>query len=266
LAFVKLLVTGEYNLYNYRTVTRDFFILQKDTIVYFLYDRETGVSGEIEKEGNYLNYLNLISAFCQKLAGHYEQVSFNNGSMTNFVFKVDNCSEEGAAKSYFQKSKTVMEPIVFVGGLPVSGNSQFTASFTLRFTLPRVDNHLSFSIGLNYSNSTYTSTEQAFPSNQPYSQIKTDMIYSVPLTIQYDILITRVRPFFFAGFSGAYVKETNNSASLAGAAPPPNPYFTGALVGGVGIEARIISGLFARVEWRYEVFLQHPAIGLSYHF
>ncbi len=265
-AFVKLLVTGEYNLYNYRTASRDFFILQKDTTIHFLYDRETGVSGEIKKEGNYLNYLNLISVFCPKLAGHYDQVQFNNQSMTDFVYKVDNCSGQETAKSYFQKSKTVMKPIVFVGGLPVSGNSQFTASLVLQFTLPKVDSHLAFNIGVNYSNTTYTSTQRAYPSNQPYSQIKRDIITSVPFTIQYYILITRVRPYFLAGFSGAYVQETNNSANIPGAAAAPSPYFSGALVGAVGIEARIVSELYARAEWRYELFLEHPAIGLSYHF
>ncbi len=46
-AFVKQLVKGEYNLYAYRKPDRFFYLLQKDTILYFLYDEVSHSTGEI---------------------------------------------------------------------------------------------------------------------------------------------------------------------------------------------------------------------------
>src|ERR1700685_2784639 len=184
-AFVKLLVTGEYNLYYYIKPDRNFYLLQKDTTIYFLYNRVTQSSGEILQEGNYLNYLNLISVPCEKLSNHYDQVGFDDKEMSDFVLKVDNCTS-GSATSFYQKPKTLIRPIIFVGGLPISGSTQLTASFTLRFTLPRLDKNSSFNIGINFSNTAQTNAERDY-SNHYYNLVTKNLIYSIPLTFQYNI-------------------------------------------------------------------------------
>ncbi len=261
-AFVKQLLLGEYSLYYYMKPDRDFYIIQKDTTIYFLYNRVTSTSGEIVKEGNYWNILNLISIPCEKLAFRYEAVAFDDKEMTNFVQSVDNCIYGTKTTVYLQKPKTHIQPIVFAGGLPVSGSTQLTANFTLRITLPRLDKKSSFNIGVNYSYVTHTESERDI-SNHYYGLTTTDMIYSIPLTFQYNFTTTRIQPYFYVGFSGLYVVETNTS--LTGELPPPS-HFTGSAVAGIGIEARIASGLYIRADWRYEYILQNPAIGISYHF
>ena len=45
--FVKQLVKGEYSLYSYSKEDLVFYLLQKDTTIYFLYDRVTDNLGEI---------------------------------------------------------------------------------------------------------------------------------------------------------------------------------------------------------------------------
>jgi hypothetical protein len=261
-AFVKLLVTGEYNLYYYVKPEKSFYLIQKDNTVYFLYNRVTSVQGEIIKEGNYWNILNLISIPCEKLAYKYEVVGFDDKEMADFVLKVDNCISGTKTTSFYQKPKTNIQPVVFVGGLPIPGSAQLTANFTLRITLPRVDNKSSLNIGINYSYTTHTTTQLDY-SNHSYGLTTTDMIYSIPLTFQYNFTTSRVQPYFYGGFSGAFFNETNTSRT---GQVPTGQNFGLAAVAGIGIEARIASRLFIKADWRYELILQSPAIGISYHF
>ncbi|HET7002607.1 MAG TPA: hypothetical protein VFI33_14890, partial [Puia sp.] len=150
-AFVKQLVKGEYNLYAYRKPDRFFYLIEKDTTLYFLYDEVSRGTGEIMQKGNYYNYLSLIAVPCEKLTNLVGRVGYNDKDMAGFISKVDNCETPGKATNYFQKPKTLVQPIIFVGGLPVSEMNQFTASFILHITLPRIDKKTSVNIGVNYS-------------------------------------------------------------------------------------------------------------------
>ncbi|HEX3769007.1 MAG TPA: hypothetical protein VHT72_11550, partial [Puia sp.] len=87
-AFVKQLVKGEYNLYAYRKPDRLFYIIQKDTILYFLYDEVSRGTGEILQKGNYFNYLNLIAVPCEKLTNLVGRVGYNDKDMAAFISKV----------------------------------------------------------------------------------------------------------------------------------------------------------------------------------
>ena len=138
-AFVKQLVKGEYNLYAYRKPDRFFYLLQKDTILYFLYDEVSRGTGEIIQKGNFYNYLNLIAVPCEKLTNLVGRVGFNDKDMAGFISKVDNCETPGIATNYYQKPKTLIQPMIFAGGLPAGDMNQFTASFILHITLPRID-------------------------------------------------------------------------------------------------------------------------------
>jgi hypothetical protein len=129
-AFIKQLVTGEYDLFSYTTTDRKFYLLRKDTSEYFIYDRVTRGSGEIDQEGNYLNILHFVSVGCNKIAGIYDRVGYNDKDMTTFILKVDNCLSSGKATSFYEKPKIQMQPFIFAGGFPVSGKTQFTACFT----------------------------------------------------------------------------------------------------------------------------------------
>jgi hypothetical protein len=263
-AFVKLLVKGECSLFSYTPDDRNFFILQKDSTVYFLYDRVTGSSGEIKQEGNYLNYLNLISAFCDKLANAYERVGYNERAMTDFVLKVDNCSTGNSAVSYYQKQKTLVQAFAFIGGFPVSSMSQFTANFTLNFSLPRVNKNTSFNIGINYSNTAKSSSDistgnEILPITNHYSTI------SLPLTIQYNFTASIIQPYIYAGFSASVYNETTDYPGYGLETTFPQNFLLG-LVAGLGVQVRVASKLFIRADWAYNLVLQNPAIGIAYRF
>jgi outer membrane protein W len=257
-AFVKKLVTGEYDLFSYVTADRKFYLIRKDTTQFFVYDRVTSASGEVYQEGNYLNILLFISVSCNKISGIYDRVSFNDKDMTAFVLKVDNCLSSGKATSFYEKPKMQMQPFIFVGGFPVSGKNQFTASFTLRFITPRIDKKSSINIGLFYSNTVLETAERA-DNYELYTLTTHNQVYSIPVTFQYNFTTGIVQPYFYAGISGAYSTQTANSFTTG--IPSSDNQFGAAFVFGIGIEARVVSRLYIKADWRYEVLMQYPAIG-----
>lgn len=266
-AFVKQLVNGEYSLYSYSKDDLVFYLLQKDTTVYFLYDRVTDNLGEIKQEGNYMNYLNLISINCEKLNNMYSRVVYNEKDLADFVLKVDNCSSNGKAISYFQKPKSVMQPFAFIGGFPPN-LTQFTANFTLQFSLPRVYKNIFFNAGINYS---YTSKKSQILSGSFETKYTNNYnILSIPFTIQWNFTTSGLQPYFYAGLSGSFYNESSNYGTYG---LPLNPQtFVVAMVLGFGIQMRISSQFYIRAEevcnfnGQYEMVFQNPAIGIAYRF
>jgi hypothetical protein len=262
-AFVKQLVKGEYNLYAYRKPDRFFYLIEKDTILYFLYDEVSRGTGEIMQKGNYYNYLSLIAVPCEKLTNLVGRVGYNDKDMASFISKVDDCETPGKATNYFQKPKTLVQPMIFVGGLPVAEMNQFTASFILHITLPRIDKKTSVNIGINYS-SLIRKTEERSDYFFLYDLLTHYQIFSVPVTFQYNFTTSRVQPYFYAGISPAYTSRSTNTRNYS--IPASDHDFGLSLVAGVGVQVRAISKLFIRADWRYEVVLQYPAVGIAYQF
>ena len=262
-AFVKQLVKGEYNLYAYRKTDRFFYLVQKDTILYFLYDEVSRSTGEIIQKGNFYNYLNLIAVPCEKLTNLVGRVGYNDKDMASFISKVDNCETPGIATNYFQKPKTLVQPMIFAGGLPAAEMNQFTASFILHITLPRIDKKTSVNIGINYSSLT-KKTEERSDYYFLYDLLTHYQIFSVPVTFQYNFTTSRVQPYFYAGISPAYTSRSTNTRNYN--IPASDHVFELDVVAGLGVQVRTISQLFILADWRYEVVLQYPAIGIAYQF
>ncbi len=265
-AFVKQLVKGEYSLYSYSKDELVFYLLQKDTTVYFLYDRVTDNLGEVKQEGNYLNYLNLISAGCEKLANTYSRIVYNDKDLASFVLKADNCSSNEQATNYYQKAKSEMHAIAFVGGFP-PGLAQFTANFTLQYSLPRVYKNLFFNLGVNYS---FTAVQSLMNDYGHDLLTNNYSIISIPCTIQYNFTTSRLQPYFYAGFSGSIYKETSSYGTYG---EPQNPqHLVLSVAVGCGLQMLVGSRIYIRAEeagninGQYEMIFQNPAIGVAYRF
>ena len=264
-AFLKLLVNGEYDLYSYTGPQRKFYLLQKDTVSYFLYDYINQTNGNEVHQANYHNYLSFVTLNCEQAHRLAEDVGYNDGALADLVLKLDNCGAPGVAKVFYQKPKTVIHPILFVGALPFGGkNQQFTANFTMRFTLPKIDKHASLNIGVNYSY-TYKALSYAILNLFNRDVYTKEYIMSIPLSFQYNFTTSRIQPFVNVGISGAYI-DVQPDQTLGFYSPKEDKGAGFSLIAGIGIEARIVSGLYVRAEWRYEFILQFPAIGISYHF
>jgi hypothetical protein len=262
-AFVKQLVAGEYDLYSYVTPDRVFYVLRKDSTDEFLYDHPYSLSEEVAEETNYLNILHFISVNCPGISNLYDRVRYSDKDMADFVLKVDNCLSQGTAVNFYEKSKTKVQYYVFAGALPVAGKNQFTGSFNVRLSLPRIDKKTSINIGLNYSSFTVQTSERADNWHMYTLSMKNNM-YSIPVTFQYNFTTTLIQPYFCAGLSGIYCMK--NGQSYTSSIPSTQTQSGMALVVGLGIEANIISKLYFRVDWRYEFEMQYPNIGLEYRF
>ncbi|HEV3412263.1 MAG TPA: hypothetical protein VG101_07285 [Puia sp.] len=263
--FARELVSGSYNLFTYSDNNeRLFFLLQKDTTINLLYNDFVSSTNDLEQTGNYQNFLNFISISCDKLKNEYQRVAYNEKSISDFVQKTNNCISAGSSLRYYKNQKTVVTPIIFAGGLPVSSQRHlFTANLLVRLTFPRVNNHISLNIGLNYTSMNYmTSYNQSL--NPPYRYFTHQQIESIPLTVQVNFTHSRIQPYVYAGFSAYYSNLVNLANAFYVQANEKGSGVSG--VAGLGIEARIIAGLFIRAEWKYDVIVQYPAIGLSYHF
>ncbi len=263
-AFARLLVSGEYNLYTYFNNGRRFFLLQKDTNINQLYDDLISTSGETDKAGNYQNFLNFISLSCDKLKNKYKRVGYNEKSLSDFIQETNNCLSGGMSVSYYTKPKARVSAIIFVGGLPVSTDkSQLSANLTVRITIPRVNEKLSLNFGLNYSVTNYMTTYNK-TLNPLYRYYTREEIKSIPITLQYNITQKRIQPYFYLGVSGAYKDEENLASGWY--VQPSDKGYGASVVAGLGIEARLVAGLYIRADWRFEYIIQYPAIGISYHF
>lgn len=69
--FARQLVSGRYNFFTFETSAR-FFLLQKDTSIYLLYDESQDGAGTVDRVGNFRNYLNFISVTCDQRKNRYK--------------------------------------------------------------------------------------------------------------------------------------------------------------------------------------------------
>ena len=264
-AFLKQLITGEYSLYTYKEPEHTYYLLQNNTTDYFLYDEKKKNENTGSVQPNYLNYLSFVTINCEQVHRRVESVGYNDQELADLILKLDNCLSQGGAKNYYHAPKTEVHPIIFAGALPSWGkDQQFTANFNLRLTLPRIDKHASLNIGLNYSY-TYKLLAYNILAGIIRDVYTREYIYSIPVTFQYNFTTSRIQPYLYLGFSGAY-QNTQPDSTLGYYSPKPQKGAGFSLIAGVGVEARLIYGLYLRADWRYEYILQLPVIGISYHF
>jgi opacity protein-like surface antigen len=262
--FARQLVSGRNNLFTFETSAR-FFLLQSDTSIILLYDESQDGAGTVDRVANFRNYLNYISITCDRLKDKYLQVGYSEGSIAKFVQQTNTCVSGESSHIYGSPAqKLTITPIIYAGGLPLSGQEKYlTGNFSVRFTLPRIDKKLSLNIGVNYTSTTYSAPENQ-NLNPDYWYYTKATVLSFPVTVQYNILLTRVQPYFNFGFSYGQYKIDNLATGFWVA--PDNNYNQFSVIGGVGVEVRIVLGLFVRAEYRFEPRNRYPGIGLSYHF
>jgi opacity protein-like surface antigen len=95
-------------------------------------------------------------------------------------------------------------------------------------------------------------------------------IIGIPCTIQYNFTTTKLQPYFYAGVSVAYYKETSSFYSYG---EPQDPqHFVVSMALGLGIQMRISSHFYIRAEeaaninGQYQMIFQNPAVGVAYQF
>ena len=196
---------------------------------------------------------------------HPEQIRYNEKDLASFISQLNNCVSPGAASTdYYQKPKTETQIVAFAGGLPMGVRNQFTAEVILRLIYPQLSKKIYFNVGPHYSH-TYKTRRDRDDGNFFFTRSIQDDIFSVPVTIQYSFINWVIQPYVSAGFAAAYLKERTSNIQDALFIPAQNQLKL-AGIGAVGVEGHITKQLFIKIEWRYELILQYPAIGIAYSF
>ncbi|SRR5579871_614143 len=262
------LVTGFYNLYCYIENEQTYFVVLGNNISNFLYNSVENTNGETKIEGNYISRLQLLAASCSERSLHSLEITYSEKEISSFVNKLNNCiAPNTSSTNYYQKAKTRMGVTFFAGGIVLGKNrSQFTADAALSITYPQLSKNLSINIGAHYSYTSHDDREKGFGSSVDLSVTK-DEIFSIPLTVQYNLLRGIVQPFVYGGFAAAYLMEQSTYSVYSGipGSTSSNKFGISA-IGAVGIEGHFSKNFYVKAEWRYELLGQYPAIGLACNF
>jgi hypothetical protein len=183
--------------------------------------------------------------------------------MTDFILQLNECVEPGTAQSYYHKAKTVTEIYIFAGGLPLGKQGQLTFNGSVRFSSPSLSKKTFLCVGLEYSKTVKGSTRRN-SYNDLVKIYTTYEVASIPLTLQYNLTTGRVRPYFYAGLSATYYKELEKGRQL-NEHGYQGDYGIG-FVAGLGVEVRVLNRLYVKADYRYEMVLQLPAVGICYQF
>jgi hypothetical protein len=256
--FGRVLAIGTYTLYKVPKGGVSYYVVKSDTSTWFLFETKFLV-GDVTP-GNYQNVLDFISVPCEKINREAVRVTFSDQSISNFVDRVNRCVEPAAQnKILYQRPKAVTHWVVYGGGLPNGDRYQVTAEAALRITYPSLDAHASFNIGAHYSNTGDVFSWLEYGTIEKH-QATYQRVLSIPLTIQYNFASGRFQPYIYAGFSAALLQQ--------GPAPvlDETNRFGAAVIGGIGIDAYLVGGLAIRADWRYELLMQHPSVGIAYKF
>ena len=264
--FGQVLVAGKYSLYSVDEDGNVYYVVKKDTATWFLYNDKLNVSGTEIIRGNYLNQLTFFSAGCDGL--NPGKVRYSEEDLTAFMLQVNQCqAPDIVSSSHFVKSHPEVAYFFYAGGLPGGTDWQATLDFSVRMINPRFDRKASLNIGLRYSAtgnmnrphgsilSIFSTLTNGEMTNVPASH----RVLSIPVSLQYNFLSGKIQPAVYLGFSAAYLSETPPSIGN-------EQTFSVAIVAGVCIEAYITSRFFAKADWRCELLVQNPSIGVGFKF
>ncbi len=89
-------------------------------------------------------------------------------------------------------------------------------------------------------------------------------IYGVPFTLQYNFTRGRVKPYIDAGLSLDYL-ETKGVLDYSYRKTHDNGFGIGFIIA-AGVEGYVTKRLMIKADWRYELFLHYPTLGVGYFF
>ncbi|HLX92626.1 MAG TPA: hypothetical protein VKR32_13135 [Puia sp.] len=261
------LVDGPYMLFSYIQKEELYFVITGNNQSYHLYNSTFNGNGAVLIEGNYISRLGILASGCGVRLLNAEQLPYSEKDVSKFVFDLNNClSPNSVAFNHYQKSRTMSEIHAFAGGIYFGKNrDQFTADVAVRLINPQLSRNAFINVGLHYSHSSHEQVAKEFGSEVVQSTT-TDDIICAPLTIQYNFGAGAIQPFIYGGFAAAYLKETTIYTYYATSKSPPPDKFGISVIAALGVEGHLTNRFYLKAEWRYELILQYPAIGIGYNF
>ncbi|HLY69471.1 MAG TPA: hypothetical protein VKR53_07060 [Puia sp.] len=265
--FAMELVEGAYHLYSYILKEETYFIVEGNGVSYLLYNTTYNANGAVLTEGNYIARLGVLAASCPNKSFNTEQLNYGEKDISKYIFDLNNClSPNTAAINHYQRPKAISQIVVFAGGIILGKNkNQVTADAAMRFTYPQLSKDLYIIVGIHYSkaNRIQKDVDQYY---NHFTYLFNDEIICVPLTLQYNFKIGAVHPYISGGFAASHLSEKNAATNYNSPYIPAQNSFGISVIGAIGVESSVSNNLFIKAEWRYELYMQYPIVGIAYSF
>jgi hypothetical protein len=188
-----------------------------------------------------------------------ENLSFGEEQVMNYVKDVNACIGDKESIVHYKKGKSITHILFYVGGIAYTNWSNITSQAQLRIISPNISKRMSLLIGVAYAHIVQYAYSYRTLSNGYY---KTDIL-SLPFEFQYNVTNTKFQPLAYCGFSVAYKKNENPDLY--------NPEgilknYGLALIGGIGLEYFPVKQVAIKADWRYELLMHPPTIGVALKF
>lgn len=256
--FAKILVRGPLKLYTFRQDLLQFFLVQdeNDSTHYLSNDLKTN-NGEIIEKGTYLSKLNFLSVACRDLQSTVERVNFRENEIVWYIADLNKCKyPSDTTEILYTKARFERTIIGYVAGLPLGERWEFTGQIILRFSTPSISKSTSLNVGLGFW---YLNERSEMRFGKEWDHIT--QYVGIPLTIQQNFGKGAVQPYIYAGVGLAYIREKSVYIDLQGGYKSK---FVATVGGGLGVEASVGKRVGIRADWRYELILHYPVIGITY--
>jgi len=264
--FGHIVLEGYYNLYALARQTLSEYLVKSSDTAYLLYDDNVDVFDDFDKKvqlGNYRNMLAFLARDCNRSNTEFEKLQFSQHDIMHAVKQLNECHQSSSIV-HRQKAKLDAHVVLYAGAFVLNNTwAQYSGGAELRLRNTKVSRKLAFVTGLHYSR--IIEVEKGYFYN-PYLISKRDRIteiYSVPATIHYTFLEHAIQPYVYLGMGAAY--KTANYHS-----PYPDEGFQRrygfSVIMGVGIEVYPIANLAIKADWRHELLLQYPNLGVALRF
>lgn len=257
--FAKELLKGYYDLYSFRKNDLQYYIIKHQDSAYLLYDDILLSSGIYDTKGNYRNLLLFLSRDCSKLTNQISGIRYSESDIIDFTQKINTCIEPNKTSSVIHvKPKSKTSFYVYAGGLPLGDKYQLTGRALARIYTPSISRNVSLNAGVNYLSH---KTIQETPGKK---ENYVTNIYSATLTVQNNFTTGIIQPYVEAGMGVAYKQETNPFYQSSGSGFQSKYGFDFVLA--LGVEGYITKQLAIKADWRYELVMHYPVIGIAYFF
>ena len=255
--FAKYILKGYYNLYSFRRNDVQYFIIKHEDTTYLLYDDIVFPSGTLDTKGNYRNQLLFLSRSCGNLTGQVPQLSYSENVLTGFVHKINDCVAPGNTSSTIGvKTRSKVDFYVYAGGLPLGDKYEYTGRALARISIPSVSKTTFINAGISYM-----STKKPEEVYNKKVDFLTNM-FNVGLTIQNNFTTGVIQPYIELGIGLSSTKTKDMSKENA----QFESHTSADLIAAVGIEGYVTKKLAIKADWRYELMLHYPVIGIAYFF
>lgn len=262
--FARIALEGYYSVFILARQALSNYLIKSSDTTYLLYDDiiDKGMENASLHLGNYRNTLAFLSRNCSKVNTDFERIRFSKHDITQIVKQLNDCNQSQTVV-YKHKEKLDKHLVVYAGAFMINNEwRQLSGGADLRLRNTALSRKVSFVTGLHYSTTTKIDSKYSFEAIRWITTKRITEVYSVPAILHYSPFERAVQPYIYFGFGAAYRKE-NIRESYTFERGLQGSYGV-SIIGGMGVEVYPLRYIAIKADWRYELQMQHPTLGIAF--